>query len=145
MRSGVIAQKVGMTRIFTDAGEHVPVTVLKVDQCQVVAHRTKDKNGYTALQAGSGPEALELMRTDPERVDLLLSDVVMPHMLGPELVQRIREIRPGLPVLLMSGYAEPVLGSHAGAAADVPLLQKPFSEADLLDNIRALLDPPPAT
>ena len=42
MRSGVIAQKVGMTRIFTDAGEHVPVTVLKVDQCQVVAHRTKE-------------------------------------------------------------------------------------------------------
>src|SRR4028119_1888720 len=54
MRSGVIAQKVGMTRIFTDAGEHVPVTVLKVDSCQVVAHRTKDKNGYTALQVGVG-------------------------------------------------------------------------------------------
>src|ERR671920_1512747 len=54
MRSGVIAQKVGMTRIFTDAGEHVPVTVLKVDNCQVVAHRTKDKNGYTALQVGVG-------------------------------------------------------------------------------------------
>jgi large subunit ribosomal protein L3 len=54
MRSGVIAQKVGMTRIFTDAGEHVPVTVLKVDNCQVVAHRTEDKNGYTALQVGAG-------------------------------------------------------------------------------------------
>jgi large subunit ribosomal protein L3 len=54
MRSGVIAQKLGMTRIFTDAGEHVPVTVLKVDNCQVVAHRTKDKNGYTALQVGIG-------------------------------------------------------------------------------------------
>ncbi len=54
MRSGVIAQKVGMTRIFTDAGEHIPVTVLKVDNCQVVAHRTKEKNGYTALQVGVG-------------------------------------------------------------------------------------------
>jgi large subunit ribosomal protein L3 len=54
MRSGVIAQKLGMTRIFTDAGEHVPVTVLKVDHCQVVAHRTMDKNGYTALQVGVG-------------------------------------------------------------------------------------------
>src|SRR3954449_3751757 len=54
MRSGVIAQKVGMTRVFTDAGEHVPVTVLKVDNCQVIAHRTKDKNGYTALQVGVG-------------------------------------------------------------------------------------------
>jgi large subunit ribosomal protein L3 len=54
MRSGVIAQKLGMTRIFTDAGEHVPVTVLKVDNCQVVAHRTEEKNGYTALQLGVG-------------------------------------------------------------------------------------------
>jgi len=45
MRSGVIAQKVGMTRVFTDAGEHVPVTVLRLANCQVVAHRTKDKNG----------------------------------------------------------------------------------------------------
>ncbi|TDR87984.1 50S ribosomal protein L3 [Enterovirga rhinocerotis] len=54
MRSGVIAKKVGMTRIFTEAGEHVPVTVLKVDNCQVVAHRTVEKNGYTALQVGVG-------------------------------------------------------------------------------------------
>ena len=54
MRSGVIAQKVGMTRVFTDAGEHVPVTVLKLDGCQVVAHRTQEKNGYTAVQLGIG-------------------------------------------------------------------------------------------
>ncbi len=54
MRSGVIAQKVGMSRVFTDGGEHVPVTVLRLANCQVVAHRTKDKNGYVALQLGSG-------------------------------------------------------------------------------------------
>jgi len=54
MRSGVVAQKVGMTRVFTEAGEHLPVTVLRLAQCQVVAHRTKDKNGYVALQIGSG-------------------------------------------------------------------------------------------
>jgi large subunit ribosomal protein L3 len=54
MRSGVIAQKVGMTRIFTDAGEHVPVTVLKLEKLQVVSHRTEEKNGYTALQLGVG-------------------------------------------------------------------------------------------
>ena len=54
MRSGVIAQKVGMTRVFTDAGEHVPVTVLRLDGCQVVAHRTVEKNGYVALQLGAG-------------------------------------------------------------------------------------------
>ena len=54
MRSGVIAQKVGMTRIFTEAGEHVPVTVLRLANVQVLAHRTEEKNGYTALQLGAG-------------------------------------------------------------------------------------------
>jgi large subunit ribosomal protein L3 len=54
MRSGVIAQKVGMTRIFTDSGEHVPVTVLRLANCQVIGHLTKDKNGYIALQLGAG-------------------------------------------------------------------------------------------
>src|SRR5213596_2970751 len=54
MRSGVIAQKVGMTRLFTEAGNHVPVTVLRLAQCQVVAHRSKDKDGYVALQLGAG-------------------------------------------------------------------------------------------
>ena len=54
MRSGVIAQKMGMTRVFTDAGVHVPVTVLKLQQCQVVAHRSAEKNGYVAVQLGSG-------------------------------------------------------------------------------------------
>ena len=54
MRTGVVAQKVGMTRVFTEAGEHVPVTVLKLAGCQVIGHRTKDKNGYVALQLGAG-------------------------------------------------------------------------------------------
>jgi len=54
MRSGVIAQKVGMMRVFTDAGEHVPATVLRLANCQVIAHRTEDKNGYVALQLGAG-------------------------------------------------------------------------------------------
>jgi large subunit ribosomal protein L3 len=54
MRSGVIAQKLGMTRVYNDAGEHVPVTVLRMENCQVVAQRTKEKNGYTAVQLGVG-------------------------------------------------------------------------------------------
>lgn len=54
MRSGVIAQKVGMTRVYNDAGEHIPVTVLRLDNCQVVAQRTADKHGYTAVQLGAG-------------------------------------------------------------------------------------------
>jgi large subunit ribosomal protein L3 len=54
MRTGLIAQKVGMSRVFTDIGEHVPVTVLKVDSCQVVARKTSDHDGYDAVQLGVG-------------------------------------------------------------------------------------------
>ncbi len=54
MRTGVIAQKLGMTRVFTDDGTHVPVTLLKLDDCQVVAARTAERDGYTALQLGVG-------------------------------------------------------------------------------------------
>ena len=54
MRTGLIAQKMGMTRLFTEDGRHVPVTVLKVDNCQVVAHKTEDRDGYWGLQLGVG-------------------------------------------------------------------------------------------
>lgn len=54
MRSGVIAQKIGMTRVYNEAGEHIPVTVLRMENCQVVAQRTEEKNGYTAVQLGVG-------------------------------------------------------------------------------------------
>jgi large subunit ribosomal protein L3 len=54
MRTGLIAMKLGMTRIYTEDGAQVPVTVLKVDNCQVVAHKTQEKHGYTAVQLGAG-------------------------------------------------------------------------------------------
>lgn len=61
MRTGLIARKEGMTRIFDEDGRHVPVTVLKIDNCQVVAQRTEDKDGYVALQLGAG--AAKVKRT----------------------------------------------------------------------------------
>ena len=66
MRTGLIAQKLGMTRIFTDEGNHVAVTVLRVDNCQVVAQRTHDKDGYTALQLGVGAAKVKNV-TKPQR------------------------------------------------------------------------------
>ena len=74
MRSGVIAQKVGMTRIFTDAGEHVPVTVLRLENCQVLAQRTEEKNGYTALQLGAGTRRPSRV-TAPERGNFAVAKV----------------------------------------------------------------------
>jgi large subunit ribosomal protein L3 len=66
MRTGLIAQKLGMTRIFTDDGNHVPVTVLRVDNCQVVAQRTVETDGYTALQLGVGAAKVKNV-TKPQR------------------------------------------------------------------------------
>jgi large subunit ribosomal protein L3 len=66
MRTGLLAEKLGMTRIFTDEGNHVPVTVLKVDACQVVAVRTEEKDGYTAVQLGIGKAKVKNV-TQPQR------------------------------------------------------------------------------
>jgi large subunit ribosomal protein L3 len=74
MRTGVVAQKVGMTRVFTEGGEHVPVTVLKLAGCQVVGHRTKDKNGYVALQLGAGSRKVKNV-TKAERGNFALAKV----------------------------------------------------------------------
>ena len=75
MRSGVIAQKVGMTRVFTDAGEHIPVTVLKLEKVQVLAQRTDEKNGYTSLQLGAGSRK-------PSRVTRAERDEVTRRIMG---------------------------------------------------------------
>ena len=61
MRTGLIAKKMGMTRIFTDSGEHIPVTILKVDSCKVVAKRTKEVDGYNSLQLGFGTAKVKKM------------------------------------------------------------------------------------
>ena len=74
MRTGVVAQKVGMTRIFADSGEHVPVTVLRLAGCQVVGHRTKDKNGYVALQLGAGTRKVNNV-SKPERGNFAVAKV----------------------------------------------------------------------
>jgi large subunit ribosomal protein L3 len=66
MRTGLIAEKMGMTRLFTEEGNHVPVTVLKVDNCQVVAVRTEETDGYTAVQLGVGKAKVKNV-TQPNR------------------------------------------------------------------------------
>ena len=66
MRTGVIAKKVGMTRLFQEDGRHVPVTVLALENCQVTAHRTADRDGYFAVQVGSG-EAKQKNVNKPQR------------------------------------------------------------------------------
>ena len=74
MRTGVIAKKVGMTRLFQEDGRHVPVTVLALEDCQVVSHRTAERDGYVALQVGSG-EAKQKNVNKPQREHFAKAEV----------------------------------------------------------------------
>ncbi len=105
-----------------------------------VTRRILDANGYAVLTARRGAEAIKLVRAHDGPIDLLLTDVVMPEMLGKEVAERVRALRPDIRVLFMSGYAQTVIGPMGGDLADGrQIIDKPFTEAALLDRLRALL------
>jgi two-component system cell cycle sensor histidine kinase/response regulator CckA len=94
--------------------------------------------GFKVLTAQSGAEALALCETYPERIDLLVSDVIMPIMNGPDLAARVRLVRPGIRVLFLSGYTDDVVAGR-GLETDA-FMQKPFSSEGLARKIRDVLD-----
>jgi two-component system, cell cycle sensor histidine kinase and response regulator CckA len=105
-----------------------------------VAGRILSGAGYRVLSAECGPEALELAAAHEGHIDLLVSDVIMPGMLGKDLAERLLDVRPQTRVLYMSGYAQPVLHSHGTLDPGVALLEKPFTATDLLTAVRRRLD-----
>jgi two-component system, cell cycle sensor histidine kinase and response regulator CckA len=105
-----------------------------------VAGRILSGAGYHVLAAECGMEALELAARHAGAIDLLVSDVVMPGMLGKELAERLTDSRPDTRVLYMSGYAQPVLHSQGTLEPGVALLEKPFTASDLLTAVRRRLD-----
>jgi nitrogen-specific signal transduction histidine kinase/CheY-like chemotaxis protein len=110
-------------------------TVLVVEDeaaLREVTRRILARNGYQVITAASGPEALDIARKHQGEIHLLVTDVVMPHMLGKEVAEQILLIKPGTEVLFMSGYARPVLASQGRLEPGVALVEKPFSEAELL-------------
>jgi nitrogen-specific signal transduction histidine kinase/CheY-like chemotaxis protein len=110
-------------------------TVLVVEDeaaLREVTRRILARNGYQVITAASGPEALEIARNYQGEIHLLVTDVVMPHMLGKEVAEQVLLIKPETEVLYMSGYARPVLASQGRLEPGVALVEKPFSEADLL-------------
>ncbi len=107
------------------------------DMVRAVAERALTRAGYTVTTAGNGEEALvQLAKMD--KVDLLVSDVVMPQMDGPTLVKTVREARPDLPVLFMSGYAEEQLRKTI-TLDNVAFLPKPFSVGQLIEKVQTVL------
>jgi CheY-like chemotaxis protein len=125
--------------------ERVPKgeTVLVVEDEQAlrqVTQRIFARNGYHVITAANGPEALDIAGAHPGEIHLLVTDVVMPQMLGKEVAEKIREIKPGIQVLFMSGYARPVLASQGSLEPGVALVEKPFSEAELLSQAGQVLN-----
>ncbi len=98
--------------------------------------------GYLVLPCRSGAEALERTRSHGARIDLLVSDVVMPRMSGPALARALEAIRPGLRTLFVAGYAEELMAAHPHASA--PFLPKPFTPRALAAKVREVLDAAPA-
>jgi len=123
----------------TPAGE----TVLIVEDEEALREVTKrifTRNGYRVVTAADGPGALDIARHHDGEIHLLVTDVVMPHMLGKEVADRIKAIKPEIEVLYMSGYARPVLASQGRLDPGVALVEKPFSETDLLRTAGQLLN-----
>jgi two-component system, cell cycle sensor histidine kinase and response regulator CckA len=92
------------------------------------------------ITAANGPEAIEATRGHPGPIHMLLSDVVMPQMQGPQLAEKILRERPSTRVLFMSGFAEPILDAGGHLDAGMTLIEKPFSGPKLLTKIAQILE-----
>jgi two-component system, cell cycle sensor histidine kinase and response regulator CckA len=104
------------------------------------ARRLLEWHGYTVLEARNGAEALRVYDAHEDAIDLVLTDVVMPEMGGHDLVERLRERRPDLPVLFMSGYAERAFTSDGSMPAGTGYLEKPFTVETLMRRLREVLE-----
>jgi signal transduction histidine kinase/CheY-like chemotaxis protein len=105
-----------------------------------VARRLLEDGGYSVLTASGGEEALRIVAAHEGEIHLLLTDVVMPGMLGKEVAARVAQLRPGIPVLYMSGYAQAVIGPMGDLSSGHAIIDKPFTEAQLLDRVAEALN-----
>jgi PAS domain S-box-containing protein len=124
----------------TGRGE-VVLVVEDEPEVRRMAQRMLTKGSYTVIIASGGEEAISICERDDQRLDLMLTDVIMPGLLGPDLVEKVRVLRPGLGVVFMSGYSHQVLAPET--LADLPaaeFIEKPFNADKLLRTVRRVLD-----
>jgi diguanylate cyclase (GGDEF)-like protein/PAS domain S-box-containing protein len=123
-------------------GEPVETIALVEDEQAVreLATRILRGRGYTVIPAENGRHALDLLTRYPSRIDMLLTDVVMPEMSGRDLADRIGTMRPGLKILFMSGYSAEAVEQHGVLARGSAFIEKPFSPDALLSKVREMLD-----
>lgn len=118
-------------------------TILLVEDEAMVrelASRVLRKNGYSVLQAANGAEALELSERFDKKIDLVVTDVVMPRMSGRELMERLAVLRPETKVIYMTGYTDDAILHYGVLDSGIELIQKPFKPAVLLNKVRDVLN-----
>ncbi len=125
------------------AGERGAETIALVEDEKAVrdlAARILRKKGYHVLPAENGRDAVDVIARYPHRIDMLVTDVIMPEMNGRDLADRIHIMRPGVKILFMSGYSAEAIARHGVLARGAAFLEKPFSPSALLRKVRELLD-----
>ncbi len=123
------------------SGEETLLVVEDQAEVRHLAMEVLESYGYKVLGAASGPDALQLCAIYTGPVDMMVTDVVMPGMTGPELAAKLTTLRPSLKVLFMSGYADKLIAREGGPAGEVAYLQKPFSPHSLAAKVRETLGP----
>jgi CheY-like chemotaxis protein len=109
------------------------------DTVREVAQRQLERGGYRVYAAPNGPAGLDMLREGIPDLAGVLLDLTMPHMMGDEVAHAIHELRPGTPIILMSGYSAEALAEQHANIGVVGFIQKPFSRATLLAAVERLL------
>jgi PAS domain S-box-containing protein len=141
----VAAPSEEIASVAVDPGESPSGTILLVEDAGRVRKLTKrilDRAGYHVLEAVDGDDAERVLADHGASVDLMLTDVIMPGCGGPELYSRLEQRQPGLRVLYMSGYTPDSVARKAGLDRGLPYVQKPFTSATLMKQVRAALSSP---
>ncbi len=123
-------------------GSETVLLVEDQEQVRTLAKKALGRQGYNVLEAETPGDALLLVEQYGGKIHLLLTDVVMPRISGPQLAQRLTARRDGLKVLFMSGYSDESIPHQGGLDSRVPFLQKPFTPGTLLSKVREVLDEP---
>lgn len=129
--------------LISVAEEVVSETILLAEDEELVRQVTKrilTESGYTVLDAGNGPEALKISLQHQGPIHLLLTDVLMPEMSGPQLTEALTHLRPETKVLFMSGHTENAIVHHGVLEPGIAFIQKPFRRDDLLRKLREALN-----
>jgi PAS domain S-box-containing protein len=124
----------------TQVGTETILLVEDEDTVLDLVYKVLTMNGYKVLVASSATEAIELADSFPDEIDLLLSDVVMPKISGPELYKRLSIVRPRMKILFMSGYTDDSSFQRSLVDSETPFIQKPFTLDAFVGKVRSLLD-----